>query len=118
MKRRKKRKKPKADDSFSNMRIHIPYLLETKGMGFFVEHHGRALMQCSQLPKIYSFEEINSNMISLWNKKVRRNDEAVILRNFSTVRGKNKIKTFLGVVHEYILVLHKVLLLFLCRRIT
>ena len=36
MKRRKKRKKPKADQSFSNMRIHIPYLLETKGMGFFV----------------------------------------------------------------------------------
>ena len=35
MKRRKKRKKPKADESFSNMRIYIPYLLETKGMGFF-----------------------------------------------------------------------------------
>ncbi len=35
-----------------------------------------------------SFEEMNEYMIEQWNQKVRKNDEVVILGNFSIAKGE------------------------------
>ena len=35
-----------------------------------------------------SFEEMNEYMIEQWNKKVRKNDEVVILGDFSIAKGE------------------------------